>query len=412
MDDKLKYPNYGAMVRAQPPVLQTVGQGVRPIVDTLEQQQQIRKSLPVVAGALANQAPKVLGVPAAGIANAVARGVADFQTGFTGQKYSPQQFEAKSFTDIFGSRKAVPNSASVAAASPVFAAVKPDAGYIAGAGLPSREQVAADKARARVAQEVSDRAVGVFAPPSTQPTSINAERQANGVLSFTGVGNGGTGVQYTSLPNFTTQQGGAGKGSFSVVESGFNLAEQNARMASALQGIRDFDRQKKADELIDAIASGRGGAVGVAQNKIALASLGDLVQRQMANESATSVATINANTQKRGQDLGLKGDLARVGASIYGIDMAADTAKMQAAVAEKKIETAAKAAAASKTGANLKALQEAQTIAYKNQLMSDFMPDGKALKTPAQREADMLKLGRINKDASAFMYGAMQSEAE
>lgn len=407
MDDKLKYPNYGAMVRAQPPVLQTVGQGVRPIVDTLEQQQQIRKSLPIVAGALANQAPKVLGVPAAGIANAVARGVADFQTGFTGQKYSPQQFEAKSFTDIFGSRKAAPSSAPVAPANPVVAAVKPDVGYTTGAGLPSREQVAADKSRARVAQEVSDRALGVFAPPSTQPTSINVERQANGVLAFTGVGNGGTGVQYTGLPNFTTQQGGAGKGAFSVAESGFNLAEQNARMASALQGIRDFDRQKKADELIDAIASGRGGAVGVAQNKIALASLGDLVQRQMANENATSVATINANTQKRAQDLGLKGDLARVGASIYGVDVGAATADKGFEVEKQKAAAAIAAAAAkARTGKAMTAKDQTALFVFAG-LNADGTP-----RTPAQQaEVERRYASSFgNRDSLSSLMSAYQVE--
>ena len=79
----------------------------------------------------------------------------------------------------------------------------------------------------------------------------------------------------------------AGKGGIgystggSMGNTGFDLASQNAKMASALQGIRDFDRQKQVDSLVDAISSGAGGAVGVAQNKMALAGLGDIVQQQM-----------------------------------------------------------------------------------------------------------------------------------
>ena len=409
-DDKLKYPNYGAMVRAQPPLMQTVGQGVRPIADTLNEQAQIKKALPVIAGAMANQAPKVLGVPAAGIANAVSRGVADFQTGFTGQKYNPQQFEAKSFTDMFGGRGASRALATPPAVVPPVAAaatpVRPATTYTPGAGLPSAAQIASDKARATIAQNISDTAMGVA--PTAQPANINVSRQANGNLSFSGTG-GGTGVTYSGMPNWTSNKGGAGQGS---VGGGFNLAEQNAKMSAALQGMQEFDRQKKVDTLTDAIASGAGGAVGVAQNKIALAGFSDILKQQMAGKSNAETAKLTAETQRRGQDLGLKGDMARVEASKYGVDVGAKTAAAQAAVDEKKIAAAAKAATANKTGANLLALQQAQTVAYKNQLMSRFMPDGKTLKTAEEFEADLQLLGRVDKDPNAIIYRGAQGMIE
>lgn len=420
-DDKLKYPNYGAMVRAQPPLMQTVGQGTRSVADAGMQAaknlETTRAGAMKVAGALANQAPKVLGVPAAGIANAVAKGVANFQTGFTGDTYKPQRFEAKSFTDMFGGQGVAPSVPTTVApvVKPAAAAEPEPQGITTPVDTGPRkmppgarwvEDTTSDLAKFRQAQMGQ---AGTAAPAA--PTAINVSRQANGNLSFSGVGGGdGTGaVTYGGLPSWTSAKGGAGQGS---VGGGFNLAEQNAKMAATLQGIQEFDRQKKVDTLTDAIASGAGGAVGVAQNKIALAGFSDILKQQMAGKSNAEIAKLTAETQRRGQDLGLQGEMARVAGSKYGVDVGAQTAAAQTAVDEKRIAAAAKAATANKTGANLKALQEAQTIAYKNQLMSDFMPDGKTMKTVAQREADMLKLGRINKDASAFMYGAMQSEAK
>lgn len=404
-DDKLKYPNYGAMVRAQPPLMQTVGQGVRPIADMLNEQAQIKKALPVIAGAMANQAPKVLGVPAAGIANAVSRGVADFQTGFTGQKYNPQQFEAKSFTDMFGGRGASRALATPPAVVPPVAAaptpVRPATTYTPGAGLPSAAQIASDKARATTAQSISDTAMGIA--PAAQPANINVSRQANGNLSFSGTG-GGTGVTYSGMPNWTSTKGGAGQGS---VGGGFNLAEQNARMAAALQGFRDFDRQKQFDESIQNVVSGKGGPVGVAQNKIALANLGDVIQRQMANENATNVATINANTQKRAQDLGLKGDLARVGASIYGVDVGAATADKGFEVEKQKAAAAIAAAEAkARTGKAMTAKDQTALFVFAG-LNADGTP-----RTPAQQaEVERRYASSFgNRDSLSSLMSAYQVE--
>jgi len=349
-DDKLKYPNYDAMRRAQPPLMQTVGQGVRSIADTAG-------AAARGAGNLVNQAPKVVGVPAAGIANTVAKGVANFQTGFTGDTYKPQQFEALTLGQMWdktmkpGTPTAATAPISPTAVAPVVKPVapvaKPESGYVPGAGLPSKEQIASESARGMIAQQASDRAMGIAAPaPTAQPANINVSRQANGNLSFSGTG-GGTGVTYSGMPNWTSTKGGAGQG---AMGGGFNLAEQNARMAATLQGIQEFDRQKKVDTLTDAIASGAGGAVGVAQNKIALAGFSDILKQQMAGKSNAETAKLTAETQRRGQDLGLQGEMARVGASVYGTDVGAKNAAASLSLEKQGLDLKAAIAEASKSG--------------------------------------------------------------
>lgn len=330
------------------PVLTTVGRGMRPMTDALQERDRIKKTLPVIAGALANQAPKVLGVPAAGIANAASRGIADFQTGFTGQKYRPQQFEAKSFSDMFGGQKAMaaPIAATPPVAAPTAPVAKPAAtsSYVPGTGLPSAAQVASDKSRALLAQAASDERLGLTAPAA--PTTIDVKRQPNGILSFTGSGDG-AGVKYSGMPNWTSQRGGAGQG---AVGQGFNLGEQNQRMAAALQGIQAMDQQKKADSMIDAMASGAGGPIGVAQNKLAMGALGPLLERQMANESAMGINRVNAETQRRGQDLGLTGELARASASRYGTEVGAKNAAQQLALGKQELDLKAAIAKDGKSG--------------------------------------------------------------
>lgn len=361
------------------PVLTTVGRGVRPAANVLREQAQIRKALPVLAGALANQAPKVLGVPAAGVANAVSRGIADFQTGFTGQRYRPQQFEAKSFTDLFGGQK--PAAAAPAAVPTVATPAEPARpaalAYTPGAGLPSMSQVASDKARANAAQTASDSQLGIT--PQAQPTNINVRRQPNGVLAFSGAGGAGGagGVNYTGLPSWTSAQGGAGQG---AVGSGFNLAEQNARMATALQGIQSMDQQTKANEMIDAMASGAGGAVGVARNKAAMQALGPLIERQMSNENATGVAKLGAETTRRGQDKSLQGEMARIGASIYGTDVGAQTADADRQVEMDKVRASVLVAKA-KAAAG-KPLSQTEQLGLQ-------IFEGKQFKTPEARKAAM-----------------------
>lgn len=430
MDDKLKYPNYGAMVRAQPPVLQTVGQGVKPVADVTKrafpstvavgqgaQDSMVGQSLPRQAGGAVRAAPALaLGVGSdvlrsAGLASRAVFGpytnaAAEFGRGFVGAsdvKPAPQATSVLT-TPI---RDGVPGAQGrrVLDTSAPLSELNALPGLSAQRDFSSAKIVPTNFAAASAGSSTPGGPTsGGAEGTADQRQTIKVEKQANGVLSFTGVGNGGTGVQYTGLPNFTTQQGGAGKG---YVGAGFNLAEQNARMAAALQGFRDFDRQKQFDESIQNVVSGKGGPVGVAQNKIALASLGDLVQRQMANENATSVATINANTQKRGQDLGLKGDLARVGASIYGVDVGAATADKGFEVEKQKAAAAIEAAQAkARTGKAMTAKDQTALFVFAG-LNADGTP-----RTPAQQaEVERRYASSFgNRDSLASLMSAYQAD--
>ena len=377
------------------PVLTTVGRGMRPMTDALQERDRIKKTLPVIAGALANQAPKVLGVPAAGIANAASRGIADFQTGFTGQKYRPQQFEAKSFTDLFGAQKpaiAAPLAAPAASPRPVLDQRPPLAGLndlsgIAGqkdwssarpvrtgwepSQLPSMEQIASDKARANAAQVASGTQMGVQTPGAT---GINVRKQANGVLEFSGKGGGdGTGaVNYTGLPNWTSVKGGAGQGSADFGGQAFKPAQ--AAVAAANSPLTKYN------EIADKIGRGEGGAVGVAQNKIQLAALAPMIERQMANENATGIAKMDNTTRQRGQDLGLQGEMARTKAAIYGTDVGAQTADADRQVEMDKVR-------ASVLNAKAKAAA-GKPLSQVEQLGLQIF-EGKAFKTPEARKAAM-----------------------
>lgn len=367
------------------PVMTTVGRGMRGIVDAGAQ---AAKNM----GWAANQAPKLVGSPAAAVANVAAGTGANFMSGFTGKEYVPNQYEGKTLTQLFGSKPAaaapVAAPAPAAPAAPAAAPVAPAAPrYTPDAGLPSMAQIASDKARANAAQATSDTQLGIT--PQAQPTGINVQRQANGVLAFSSNGGGdGTGaVTYNGLPSWKSAQGGAGQG---AVGGGFNLAEQNARMASALQGIRGMDRQARADEMVDAMASGTGGAVGVAQNKAAMQALGPLIERQMAGENATGVAKIGAETTRRGQDLGLKGEMARVDASIYGTDVGAQTAAADREVEIDKVR-------ASVLNARAKAAA-GKPLSQVEQLGLQIF-EGKAFKTPEARKAAMSEYVQMFKGA-------------
>lgn len=297
-------------------VMQAAGKGTRTVADAAGQ---ALKNM----GSLANQSPKLLGVPAAGIANLAATGGANFMTGFTGQQYTPNTYEAKSFTDMFGGgRPAAPVVApTTSPATTALPGIKPNAPstYVPGAGLPSADQIASDKSRALLAQRMSDEALGMNTTGS--PLSVKAERQANGVMSFSGQGPG-AGVSYTGTPNWTSQRGGAGQGQ---VISGGDLASRNANLAGALQGIQSMNAQAQRGDLIDRIASGSGGAIGVAQNKMALAGLGDMLDTQSKNAAALSAAGMQAETQRRGQDLGAQEGAARNLVTKYGYDTQAKT---------------------------------------------------------------------------------------
>jgi hypothetical protein len=185
--------------------------------------------------------------------------------------------------------------------------------------------------------------------PAAQPTNINVTRQANGVLSFSGVGGGdGTGaVQYSGLPNWTSKQGGAGMGAADFGGQAFKPAQvEIAAGRGVLSGEKPDPMMNQFNSLMDAIGRGVGGPVGVADNKMQLQALAPLLERQMAGKTSTNIATMETETRRRGQDLGLEGEMARVGASVYGTDVGAQTAEKGFAEERYKANMTLKAAQA------------------------------------------------------------------
>jgi len=281
-------------------------------------------------------------------------------------------------------------------------------------GLPSAGQIALDKAHSASAQQASDQAIGIGGGSSNNPLNVNVTRQANGNLSFSGVG-GGEGVNYTGMPKWSSQSGGAGRGGIgystggSMGNSGFDLASQNAKMASALQGIRDFDRQKKVDAYTDAIASGVGGAVGVAQNKIALAGLGDIVQQQMRGDNAASINQTNDATRRASiaADVGMSA--ARDATSRYGVDTQAKTAQTGFEV-EKQKAAAAMAAAQIRAAAGKPATMKDKTALF---VFGGRNADGTARTPEQQAEVERRYAYSFgNRDSLAGLMQSYQNENE
>ncbi len=371
-------------------------------------------------GNLVNQAPKVVGIPAAGIANAVAKGVANFQTGFTGDTYKPQQFEAltlgqmwdRTMKNIMPAAGAAPTAPApvVPAVKPAAPAAKPDNKYVPGAGLPSKEQIASDKARAKASQQASDFAMGIV--PAAQPTNINVTRQPNGVLSFSGVGGGdGTGaVRYSGMPNWTSKQGGAGMGAADFGGQAFKPAQAEiAAGRGVLSGEKPDPMMSQFNSLMGAIGRGEGGPVGVAQNKIALQALAPLLERQMAGKTSTEVAKIGSETQRRGQDLGLQGEMARVGASVYGTDVGAETAGKGFEV-EKQKAAASIAAARAKAAAGKPTTMKDKTALF---VFAGLNADGTPRTPEQQAEVERRYASSFgNRDSLASLMQAYQTEEE
>lgn len=61
---------------------------------------------------LADQSSKLVGIPAAGIANALSSAGAEFMTGLTGKAQTPKQYEGVSFSELFGGGPAAPSRLS------------------------------------------------------------------------------------------------------------------------------------------------------------------------------------------------------------------------------------------------------------------------------------------------------------
>ena len=348
------------------PVLTTVGRGIR-------------------EGAAAyknayNNAPKVVGVPAAAVANAVGDQLAALKSGLQGREVKAPEYQALTLGQMWD--RTMKPGAAPAAAAPVAAAAPrapvdqrpPLAELNALPGIDSvkdwsgaRTASLAGSAQPKWVADNSDSQIAQFyraqqgAAAGAAPTVVNVRKQDNGVLEFSGRGGGdGTGaVNYSGLPSWKSAQGGAGKGS---VGGGFNLAEQNARMATVLKGIRDTDRQAKFDQLAGA------------------KELGPLLQQQMAGENAMGVAKLNAETSRYGHDTGLKGEMARVAASKYGTDVGAQVNREGLDVERDKVR-------ASVLNAQAKAAA-GKPLSQIEQLGLQIF-EGKTFKTKAARDAAM-----------------------
>lgn len=326
------------------PVMTTVGRGLASGGRTLAD-----ASVAGVkgVGTVANNLPRLAAMPAVGALNIASTQLQNLKNGINNTNNTAPQFQALTATDAL--QRAFPPAAP--AAAPV---AKPVPGLqttvtsspVAGTGLPSAAQIASDKARASAAQTANDTALGL--PTAGAPAAINVSRQPNGVLSFTGSGGDGTGaVKYSGLPQWTSQRGGAGQG---AVGGGFNLGEQNARMAAVLQGIQASDRQKNADRMIGNIAGGAGGPVGVAQNTLAMQQLGPLLERQMSTTSAENINRTNDATRRNESALGFAGEALRDVTTRRGQDLTVKTAAQQAALAKQELDLKAAIAKDGKSG--------------------------------------------------------------
>ena len=388
------------------PVMTTVGRGTASVAGNAAQ---AVKNM----GFVANQAPKLVGTPAAGIANAAAAGGANFMTGFTGQKYTPNVYEGKSVTDLFSSKpalKAIPSIASAAPAGGNKASAPIETPVYKGPQTVQPkyvEDTTSPLAEFRNAQYQRD---GLGTTTGyTGPGSIDVARQANGNLSFTGVGTPGTsGVRYTGLPEWQSKKGGAGQGSVDFGGEAFKPAQAMvARGEGVLSGMNNPAVQYR--ELADKIARGVGGAVGVAQNKIAFAGLGDILQRQMASQSALQTANIGAETQRRGQDIDATANTARTAASKYSADIAAKTAA-EANETHKQQVAATLAAAGAKTMDPAK-MSKAAMSELQLSLILGKTRDGKAI-DPAVREDLTKRFMALGGNSNYMMYNSSAAEAE
>lgn len=356
-------------------------------------------------GTVANNLPRLAAMPAVGALNIASTQLQNLKNGINNTNTQAPQFQALTATDAF--QRAFPPATPALAVAPVAKPVPPlqttvTSSPVAGAGLPSAAQIASDKARASAAQTANDTALGL--PTAGAPAAINVSRQPNGVLSFTGSGGDGTGaVKYSGLPQWTSQRGGAGQG---AVGGGFNLAEQNQRMAVALQGIQAGDRQKEADNLISGIAGGAGGPVGVARNTLAMQQLGPLLERQMSTTSAENINQTNDATRRNDAALGFAGDMARVAASRYGTDVGAKTADKGFEVEKQKAADAI-VAAQSKVAAGKPPSVKDQTALF---VFSGRNADG-TQRTPAQQAALEMRYAATFGNRDSYM-GLIGSEEE
>jgi hypothetical protein len=177
-------------------------------------------------------------------------------------------------------------------------------------------------------------------------------------------------------------------------------------MASALQGIREFDLNKQRADLIDRISSGAGGPVGVAQNKMALAGLGDMLDTSSRNATALQTAGIQAGTQMAGQKSAEQIAANRDVTMKYGYDTQAKSQAADQALKKQELDLRAAIAEAGKSG-------DPQKVAQARLLNVEYMTrtgidptTGKPI-TPAQLE--QLQRNKILSGSNPYAVGAVTS---
>ncbi len=388
---------------AGPPLLTTVGAGLRTGADTATDIAQAaeakRRAALAVTGVVADSAPKVLGVPMAGIANFMQNAKNQLQAGYNGTSVpaTVSPFTALSGTQLLGlgNANAAPVSAAgipstLPASAPIAAPaalppLRSNTSYTQGAGLPSDTQIASDKVRASTAQAASDAAMGISSTPAVAPANINVARQANGILGFSGSGGNATGgVVYTGLPKWTSQGGGAGQGSVDVGGESFRPAQQ--AIVSGQGWNAGSTPLALAQKYAAAIAAGEGGPVGVANNHMALQALAPMLTQTMLGQTQLGVAGLGAQTQRYAADLGERENAARVGMG-YGeqeTQKQIEAERAAAGINQAQIRGQYMSRAGQTRLASAQAEQQERINALTHLYTSGTNPDGTKA-TPAQR---------------------------
>lgn len=196
----------------------------------------------------------------------------------------------------------------------------------------------------------------------------------------------------------------ADKDKAAVVQMARNYAAQGDREGAARMALNDpvaaaaVENEVKKQQLTRAALAGN-------------ATAGGVLRQMMADETALTTTGMTTATQQRGQDIGLQGTKAQVGATRYGADVGAATADKQMEVDKQKFAAAADAAVAGKSGANRKAAAQAAYQEMMNNLLSPTKPDGTS-KSSAEFNADLGLYDRASKNPMAYMYAGGMVEPE
>jgi hypothetical protein len=248
---------------------------------------------------IANRLP---GQVAAPIAGAVDEFGAAVRSGYTGKNYVGLEFEAR---PVFGQGANVPAAAQktspATAPRSIAQGLAQRTPYIPGAGLPSADQVASDKKRARIAQEKfgAPELLGIEGNADIYATSTRKDGKLN---SFTGIGD---------RPNFEQRNPAdyqaaverAATDKANVVRMAANYAAQGDREGAARLARGD---QEAAAAVEQAFQQRELRQAALGGNKLAAAMLA----QQGENTARIDVANIGA-----------KSDQARLGIAQGGLDL-------------------------------------------------------------------------------------------